>query len=208
MRDFVTDPKAIEQQSMNIIDNILGEKELDPAIKPIVKRVIHTTADFDFAENMIVSPGAVESARQALLAGGCPVVADTRMILAGISRPLLEPFYSQLACFVDTDRVKELAAERNITRSMANILLAAEQFPRGIYLIGNAPTALFELLRLADKGQVEPALVVGVPVGFVGAEESKEDLAKTDLPYICTRGRKGGSPVAVAIFHAILHMIR
>lgn len=207
MRNFTADPKAIEQQSMNIIENILGEKEFDPEIKPIIKRVIHTTADFDYAEITVVSPKAYSSTRKALLRGNCPVVTDTRMIAAGISRPLLEPFGSEVSCFVDTGEVKELVRGKNVTRSMANIRLAAEKFPEGIYLIGNAPTALFELLRLVKKGRMAPALVVGVPVGFVGAEESKEDLMKTGLPYICTRGRKGGSPVAVAVFHALLHMI-
>ncbi len=207
MRDFITDPKTIEQQSMMIIDNILGQKEIDPDIKPIIKRIIHTTADFDFAEITVISPNALTRAREALSRGRCPVVTDTKMIAAGISRPLLKPFGSEVACFVDTDEVKELARESKITRSMANIRLAAARYPQGIYLIGNAPTALFEIIRLVQKGQMAPALVVGVPVGFVGAEESKEDLMETDLPYISTRGRKGGSPVAVAVFHAILHMI-
>ncbi len=207
MRDFITDPKTIEQQSMMIIENILGQKNIDSRIKPIIKRIIHTTADFDFAEITVVSPNALASAGEALHRGNCPIVTDTKMIAAGISRPLLEPFGSEVACFVDTEEVKELALKKKITRSMANIHKAAVQYPRGIYLIGNAPTALFEIIRLVQKGQMDPALVVGVPVGFVGAEESKEDLMGTDLPYISTRGRKGGSPVAVAILHALLRMI-
>ncbi len=207
MRDFITDPKTIEEQSMIIIDNILGQKEIDPGIRPIVKRVIHTTADFDFAEITVVSPNALSSTQSALQRGNCPVVTDTRMIAAGISRRLLEPFGCEVACFVNSDEVSVMAEEKKITRSMANIRLAARQYPQGIYLIGNAPTALFELLRMVRTGEMSPALVVGVPVGFVGAEESKEDLMQTDLPYICTRGRKGGSPVAVAIFHALLHML-
>jgi len=207
MRDFIQDPKTIEQQSMTIIDNILGQKEIDPAIRPMVKRVIHTTADFDFADITVVSPRALPRFREAFTRGNCPVVTDTRMIAAGISRRLLEPYGSEVACFVDTDRVQELARDKGITRSMANIRVAAEQYPGGIYLIGNAPTALFELLRLVGAGSMDPALVVGVPVGFVGAEEAKEDLMQTDLPYVCTRGRKGGSPVAVAVFHALLQLL-
>jgi len=205
-RGFLLDPVEIEKQSMRIITELLGERAFAPHEAQIVKRIIHATADFDFADSTVISPGALESARQALLRGSCLLSADTRMIVSGVNRGLLDKFGARLECFVDSEEARKMAAEKGITRSMANIRLCARSNREGIYLIGNAPTALYELLDLAAAGTIRPALVIGVPLGFVGAAESKEELMKTALPHISTRGRKGGSPVAVAILHALMYM--
>lgn len=206
-KEFLTDPLKIESQSMKIIKEALGKRPFLPHEERIIKRIIHATADFDFADITVISPGALESARQALQKGNCLLSADTMMIASGVNKGLLDKFGARLECFVSGDEVKRMAAEKGITRSMANIRVCARSNKEGIYLIGNAPTALFELLELAEAGIVRPSLVIGVPVGFVGAEESKEELMKTALPHISTKGRKGGSTVAVAILHALLHMM-
>jgi precorrin-8X/cobalt-precorrin-8 methylmutase len=207
MREFLTDPGEIEEQSMKIITELLGDKVFDPEEEKIIKRIIHATADFEFAGITVISRGAVESARQALLGGTCLLSADTRMIASGVNKGLLKKLGARLECFVDDEEVKKIARDCGITRSMANIRVSARYNRAGIYLIGNAPTALYEVLNLVEAGTICPALVIGVPVGFVGAAESKEELMKTGLPYISTRGRKGGSTVAVAILHALVYMI-
>ncbi len=204
MEDFLADPQEIESRSMEIIEEILGDKSFAPGEAEIVKRIIHTTADFDFASITVVSHGALEGARRALLRGGCRMTADTQMIVSGVDRALLEEFGARLDCFVGDEETRRMAREAGITRSMANIRRAAAVNKEGFYIIGNAPTALYEVLRLAAEGHINPALVIGVPVGFVGAAESKEMLMCSSLPYVSTRGRKGGSPVAVAALHALL----
>jgi precorrin-8X/cobalt-precorrin-8 methylmutase len=206
---FLKDPEQIERQSMKIISELLGDKTdktFDPAEGRIIKRIIHTTADFDFAGTTVISPGALESARHALLQGNCFLTADTQMIAAGVNKPLLEALGGSLSCFVAEEKIKESALEGAITRSMANIRYSARYNREGIYLIGNAPTALYEVLRLSEAQEICPALVIGVPVGFVGAEEAKEELLKSSLPHISTKGRKGGSTVAVAIMNALLQL--
>lgn len=206
MREFLTDPGEIEEQSMKIITELLGDKVFGPEEEKIIKRIIHATADFDFAGITVISRGAVKSARQALQGGNCLLSADTRMIVSGANKGLLKKLGARLECFVDDEEVRNIAADCGITRSMANIRVSAGYNREGIYLIGNAPTALYEVLNLVEAGKIHPALVIGVPVGFVGAAESKEELMKSDLPFICTRGRKGGSTVAVAILHALLNI--
>lgn len=207
MKIFETNPAAIEEKSMAMIDELLGEKQLEPRERPLLKRIIHSTADFDFAQLLVVSPGAIDSALTAFSAKNCAVVTDTKMVAAGINRGLLEAAGAFTDCLVDREEVRREAEALGLTRSMVNIRHAVRSYPRGIYVIGNAPTALYELLRLIREGAADPALVVGVPVGFVEAAESKEELLQSKVPCIATRGRKGGSTVAVAVVNALLKML-
>ncbi len=208
MRDYITDPVAIEEKSMLIIDQILGDKKakFSSLEIPLLKRVIHTTADFEYADLLAFSPGAIEAGLAHMQEGSRVIVADTNMIAAGVNKKLLAGFDSSVQCFVALEETRQEAAANGLTRSMVNIRRAVEKYPRAIFAIGNAPTALYELLRLVGEQKAAPALVIGVPVGFVEAEESKEELIKSKLPYISVRGRKGGSTVAVAIINALLRM--
>lgn len=206
MYKFITDPEQIENKSMEIIAEILGEHNFSAGEESVIKRIVHTTADPEYASLTCFSPGALEAASGALHQSPCQLVTDTQMIAAGINKSLLERCSGSVNCFVGDEEVRLEATGEGITRSMAAVRKAAGMFPRGIYIIGNAPTALFELLQLVEKGQLAPALVIGVPVGFVGAAESKEALEASNLPYITVRGRKGGSTVAVAITNALLKL--
>jgi precorrin-8X/cobalt-precorrin-8 methylmutase len=197
----ILEPRAIEAESFAIIDREVGPHGYDVLEWPVVRRIIHTTADFDFAAATCFAPGAV-LAGIAALQRGARIFCDTSMVLAGISKPRLNHFGCAIECHVADRDVAAAASAAGVTRS----LLATRKGAAGgceIFLIGNAPTALFELLRLAAAGEVRPALVVGVPVGFVGAAESKEALLATDLPFITCRGRKGGSAIAAAVLNAL-----
>jgi len=152
------------------------------------------------------SPGAIAAGLKAFKDGNQVVVADTNMIVSGVNKGLLSAYGSKVECLVAEEETRREALAAGVTRSMINIRRAAEKFPGAIYAIGNAPTALYELLQLIEEGRVHPALVVGVPVGFVEAEESKEALLQSGVPHIVIRGRKGGSTVAVAIINAILKL--
>ncbi len=208
MKSFCTDPEAIESKSMAIIENTLGQaaEQFDPKSLTLVKRVIHTTADFEYADLMAISPGAIEAGIAELSEGGQVLVADTNMICAGINKAFLQRFGARAECLVALQSTREEALKHGLTRSMVNIRRAVEIYPKALYIIGNAPTALYELLRLYNENKVEPALVVGVPVGFVEAEESKEELLGSKVPHITVRGRKGGSTVAVAIVNGLLKL--
>ncbi|AMV73407.1 precorrin-8X methylmutase [Desulfuromonas carbonis] len=197
----IVDPAAIEAHSFDIIDDEVGPHGYDRQQWPVVRRIIHTTADFEFATSTFFAPGAVAAGLEALRSGA-GICCDTNMVLAGVNKPRLARFGSSIACHVADPEVAAQARAAGITRS---ILALRKGVAAGcaIYLIGNAPTALFELLRLAAAGAVAPALVVGVPVGFVGAAESKEALLASNLPFITCRGRKGGSAIAAAILNAL-----
>lgn len=198
----ILDPSAIEAESFAIIEREVGAHGFDHRQWPVVRRIIHTTADFDFARTTCFSPGAVEAGIDALRQGA-RILGDTHMVLAGVNKPRLAALGGDIRCHVADADVAAQARDLGITRSiLATRKGVAEGC--GIYLIGNAPTALFELLHLAERGDVSPALVVGVPVGFVGAEESKEALFASDLPFITCRGRKGGSAIAAAILNALM----
>jgi precorrin-8X/cobalt-precorrin-8 methylmutase len=198
----ILDPSAIEAESFAIIDREVGEHGYDRRQWPVVRRIIHTTADFDFARTTCFSPGAVE-AGIAALRQGVPVLGDTNMVLAGVNKTRLAAFGGEIRCHVADSDVAAQARALGITRSILATRKGVEA-GCGIYLIGNAPTALFELLSLAKAGLARPALVVGVPVGFVGAEEAKEALFASGLPFITCRGRKGGSAIAAAILNALM----
>jgi precorrin-8X/cobalt-precorrin-8 methylmutase len=199
---IISDPAAIEAESFRIIDAEVGAHPYDDRQWPVVRRIIHTTADFDFAATTCFSPGAVAGGVAALRRGE-RVLADTQMVVAGVNKARLGAFGSEIACHVADAEIARQARAAGVTRSKLAMRRGVAQ-ECGIFLVGNAPTALFELLELARAGVARPALIVGVPVGFVGAAEAKEALLASELPFICCRGRKGGSAIAAAILNALL----
>lgn len=203
MRFDTMDPQKIEQRSFEIIEQEL-KRELDPIQKPVIKRVIHTTADFSYADTLCFSPQAVEKGLEAIR-GGASIVTDTNMGKAGISKQTLAGFGGQVHCFMADADVAGEAKRRGVTRAAVSMEKAAGLGEDFIFAIGNAPTALIRLRELIDEGRIHPRLVIGVPVGFVNVAEAKEYLMEADVPYIVARGRKGGSNVAAAICNALLY---
>lgn len=202
---IITDPMEIEKQSMEII-----EKGLPAGIpqenKAVVKRVIHCTADFDYASNLAFSQGAVQKAFSALR-NGCTIVTDTQMALSGINKAAAAKLGCKLLCFMSDPEVAKEAEEKGCTRAAVSMEKAAALDSPLLFAIGNAPTALLKLRELIDAKAVYPLLVIGVPVGFVNVIESKEAIMETDVPYIIAKGRKGGSNVAAAIVNALMYQI-
>ncbi len=192
----------IEAESFRIITEELGETGLAHAELSILKRVIHTTADFEFRDLLAISPGAI-AAGVAAIAGGAPVITDVNMVASGITPARLARFGVRTTCATASAEAARLAEKEGITRTAAAMRLSADALDGAVVAIGNAPTALRELLRLVGETGVRPALVVGVPVGFVGAAESKDELMASGIEFIATRGRKGGSTVAAAIVNAL-----
>jgi len=202
----IVKPMEIEKRSFEIITELLGDRELDPENAPVIKRVIHTTADFDYADNLRFSAHAVQKGIEALR-GGCDIVTDTQMARAGINKTVLGRLGGQAHCFMSDPDVALEAQERGVTRAAVSMERAAALEKPCIFAIGNAPTALFSLRDLLEAGRLAPALVVGVPVGFVNVVESKERIMEAGVPYIVSQGRKGGSGVAAAICNAMLYQI-
>ncbi|KAB0665730.1 precorrin-8X methylmutase [Oryzomonas japonica] len=204
MDSLTMKPEAIEAESFRIIDQEAGEHGWPEAEWQVVRRSIHTSADFEYAGSMVFSDGAVAKA-VAAIKSGCAIVTDTNMALSGIGKARLAPFGCRVSCHVADPDVAEAARHDGITRSIAAMRKAVATLDNRIFVIGNAPTALFELLRLVGEGTAHPALIIGLPVGFVGAEESKNALAATDgsIPFITNMGRKGGSNVAAAVVNAL-----
>lgn len=200
-------PMDIEKRSFEIITELLGDRRLDPENELVIKRVIHTSADFDYADNLVFSPHAVSKGIEALRAG-CDIVTDTQMAKAGINKTILGSLGGEVHCFMSDPDVAQEAKERGVTRAIVSMERAASLPKPCIYAIGNAPTALISLYEQIKAGKVKPALIIGVPVGFVNVVESKELILGTDLPYIVARGRKGGSNVAAAICNALLYQIQ
>lgn len=193
----------IERESFRIIGAEMDESRFTALELPIVKRVIHSTADFDFQEIIRFSPGAV-SAGMGAIKNGRNIITDVKMVDAGITRGRLKPFGVEVYCFSSDDDVARASEREGLTKTAASMRKAARFMEGGIVAVGNAPTALAELLRLVREGAPAPALVVGVPVGFVGAKESKEELQRSGCEYITAAGRKGGSTVAAAITNALI----
>lgn len=204
--NYVKEPKTIEKNSFEIITEELGDKKFDEKEGKVVKRVIHTTADFEYADILEIHEDAIESGINALK-NGCDIYADTGMVLSGINKRVLGELGGQVCNFVHDEDVVIEAKKREITRSMVAIEKAMNNKNIKIFAIGNAPTALFTLKEKIEKGMPKPDLIIGVPVGFVGAAESKEIIKDLGVPYIVTNGRKGGSTVAAAIVNALLYMI-
>ena len=197
-------PADIEERSMEIIGQELGERVFPADQLPVIKRVIHTSADFDYADNLVFSAGAVEQGIAAIK-GGCTIVTDTQMAFSGVNKRVLEKFGGKAVCFMSDPDVAAEAKERGETRATVSMERAAALEGPVILAVGNAPTALVRACQLMDEGKFRPALVIGVPVGFVNVVESKELLLTMDVPRIVARGRKGGSNVAAAICNALLY---
>ena len=201
-------PMDIEKRSFEIITELLGDTPIAPENELVVKRVIHTSADFDYAKNLTFSEGAVAKGIAALR-GGCDIVTDTQMAKAGINKTILASLGGEVHCFMSDADVAAEAKERGVTRAFVSMERAAALPKPCIFAIGNAPTALFSLENLMEADKLHPALIIGVPVGFVNVVESKERIIEAAAaPYIVSRGRKGGSNVAAAICNAMLYQIR
>lgn len=196
-------PGAIQEQSFAIIDAAVDLSSFSPREQAVVRRCIHAAGDFEIAKHICFSPGAADTGI-ALAGKSAPVFADVRMVEAGISKAALSKLALNVHIFVDSREAAELAAEKGWTRSEAAVWLSREIIDGGIAVIGNAPTALWKILELAEKGIARPGLVIGMPVGFVGAAESKRALVSSDLTYISCTGTRGGSPLAVAALNAVL----
>ncbi|HZG17260.1 MAG TPA: precorrin-8X methylmutase [Candidatus Bathyarchaeia archaeon] len=195
-------PQEIEDLSFQIIKEELGEHPFTAEQFPVVQRVIHASADFDLGRSLQFHPDAIHAGIRAIRSGKL-VVADVQMIQAGISKNRIEKFGGEVKVYISDPDVMEEAKRLNTTRAIISIRKAIKEAEGGIFAIGNAPTALLELIRLVKEGEAKPGLIVGMPVGFVSAAESKEELAKLDVPFITNIGRKGGSPVTVAAVNAI-----
>lgn len=202
-------PEEIEKRSFKILSEELDRRgiELPEEEAMITKRVIHTSADFDYAKTMTYTPGAVKTVKE-LLRNGADIVTDTNMALAGINKRTLALFGGTARCFMADEMVTKTAKERNTTRAAVSMELASRIEKPVVFSIGNAPTALIRIYELMEETGWHPAFVIGVPVGFVNVEYSKELILKSGIPCIVNRGRKGGSNVAAAICNAILYELR
>ena len=202
-------PSEIEGRSFEIIGQELDAMGISiPEDKAfLIKRAIHTTADFDYAKTLYFSEDAIPRAKE-LLKAGATIVTDTNMALAGINKKTLEGFGGKAVCFMADEEVAREAKERGLTRAAVSMERASKLEGPVIFAIGNAPTALVALREMMDKGQYRPSFVIGVPVGFVNVEAAKERIIETDIPCIVNRGRKGGSNVAAAICNAIIYDLR
>lgn len=199
-------PGMIERRSFEIITQELGNRTFPKEQDAIIKRVIHTSADFDYADTLCFSPHAVEMAHEALQNGAC-IVTDTQMAKAGINKKTLAKYGGEVFCFMSDADVAEQAAAQGITRAAISMQKAATLDRDLIFAIGNAPTALVQLYELIEQKKIAPKFIIGVPVGFVNVVAAKELIMKTDVPYIVARGRKGGSNVAAAICNALLYQM-
>ncbi len=202
----IVKPMDIEKRSMEIITGLLGDRSFPADQAPVVKRVIHTTADFDYADNLVFSPDAVRLGLEALKSG-CDIVTDTQMARSGINKTILAKLGGQVYCFMSDPDVAAEAKERGVTRATVSMEKAAKLEKPCIFAVGNAPTALIALHELMEAKKISPALVIGVPVGFVNVVESKELILGSGVPHIVARGRKGGSNVAAAICNAMLYQL-
>ena len=205
MRQMTALGRSIEDGSFAIIDDEAGAHGFPPREWQVVRRVIHATADFEFKTLMRLSPGAVDAGVRALR-GGCPILVDVNMIAAGLNAERLASYGCVVRSYISDPDVIATAKERNSTRAIESMRKAHREgtLDGAVVAIGNAPTALLEIVRLVREEAARPALVIGVPVGFVSAAESKEAVLESGVEHIVARGRKGGSPIAVAIIHALL----
>lgn len=201
-------PMEIEKRSFEIITRELEEqgKILKPETELIIKRCIHTSADFDYADNLVFSEHGVEEALAAI-SSGVSIITDTQMAKAGINKKALARYGGEVHCFMSDEDVAEVAKRNGSTRAAASMEKAAALGGDFIYAIGNAPTALVRLYELIQEKKIKPRLIIGVPVGFVNVVQSKELILQTEVPYIVARGRKGGSNIAACICNALLYML-
>ncbi|AQZ48972.1 cobalt-precorrin-8X methylmutase CbiC [Paenibacillus larvae subsp. larvae] len=206
---YIKDPKLIEEKSFEIIQEIITQTRPEYAFRNreeelVMKRAIHTTADFDYLDNLVFTHDALAKIRETIRHGGM-IFTDTNMALSGMNKRILDQYGCRYRCYVNEPETAEIAKQQGITRSMTGIQLAAREEERKLFVIGNAPTAVYKILEMADAGKLDAEAVVGVPVGFVGAAESKEALYESDIPAVVARGRKGGSNLAAAIINAVLY---
>ena len=201
--------QGIEDESMQIIDDEVGPHQYDKFQWPIVRRVIHATADFDFAEKnkIIFHKDAVMNGINALKEG-CSIVVDVNGVIGGMNKQNPKDFGNKVICNISDPDIAERAKKENKTRSQISMRAAASEMNGGIVIIGNAPTALLEVIQMISEGIAKPALIIGIPVGFVAAAESKEKLQTIDVPYITNAGRKGGSSCAASIVNALFKLSR
>lgn len=199
----IVDPNEIEARSFKIIDGLLKDVHLPKPKKDIVKRVIHTTADCHYARDLLFSLRAIEAGISAIRQGA-NIVVDSSMVKAGINKEITTRFNNKIICRINDKDVRRKALRLNLTRAIIAARKSREEMKGAIVAVGNAPTALFEICELVESAVTRPALIVGVPVGFVGAVESKRRLRASKIPYITNKTRKGGSTVAAAIVNALL----
>ena len=204
--EFIQNPRAIEDTSMDIIEQCLPWlREFPEGERQIIRRIVHTTGDPAIAELIKIHPDAVAAGLKALRDGKA-IFTDVQMLRSGISPVRLEEFGIETMCLIKEPEVVAEAKRTGKTRAMIAMAKAAPKLDGGVIAIGNAPTALFELCAMIQRGEIKPALVVGTPVGFVGAKESKELLVETPVPYVTIEGTRGGSTIAVAALNALLKL--
>ena len=201
--------QEIEDESMQIIESEIGSHSYDEMEWPIVRRIIHSTADFDFArENkLLFHKDAISNGINALK-NGCSIVTDVNGVIGLMNKQNPKDFGNNLICNISEPSLMESAKKVGKTRAQMSMRVAEKEIDGGIVVVGNAPTALLEVMEMVREGLVKPALVIGMPVGFVSAVESKDELSKTDIPFITNIGRKGGSPCASAIINALYKLLR
>ena len=201
--------QSIEDESMQIIENEIGSHSYNEQEWPIVRRIIHSTADFDFARDnkIIFHKDAIKNGLKALK-NGSSIVVDVNGIIGLLNKQNPKDFGNNVICNISEPSIMEAAKEAGKTRAQMSMRIAKEDMNGGIVVVGNAPTALLEVIEMVREGITKPALVIGIPVGFVSAVESKEELAKMDIPFITNHGRKGGSPCAAAIVNALYKLLR
>jgi len=200
---IINAPKAIESESFGIIEKYFGGKNIPSATRDIVRRVIHATADFNYLPGLVFHPKAVKAGIRAINAGK-PIIVDVNMVKAGVNKNISAEFGVKVICSVDDKGVIRHSSRLGATRTALAMRRSAKLMDGAIVAVGNAPTALFEICDLVESDLAKPALIIGVPVGFVGAVESKKKLRTLTVPYITNRSRRGGSAVAVAITNALL----
>jgi len=201
--------QSIEDESMQIIENEIGSHSYNEQEWPIVRRVIHSTADFDFAKDnkIIFHKDAIKNGLEALK-NGSSIVVDVNGIIGLLNKQNPKDFRNNVICNISEPSIMEAAKETGKTRAQMSMRIAKEDMNGGIVVVGNAPTALLEVMEMIREGITKPALVIGIPVGFVSAVESKDELSRTDIPFITNQGRKGGSPCAAAIVNALYKLLR
>ena len=201
--------QSIEDESMQIIENEIGNHPYNEQEWPIVRRIIHSTADFDFARDnkIIFQKDAIKNGLEALK-NGSSIVVDVNGIIGLLNKQNPKDFGNNVICNISEPSIMEAAKEAGKTRAQMSMRIAKEDMNGGIVVVGNAPTALLEVMEMIREGITKPALVIGIPVGFVSAVESKDELSRMDIPFITNQGRKGGSPCASAIVNALYKLVR
>lgn len=201
-KPLTVQPQEIEDKSFQIITEELGEHPFSKEQYPIVQRVIHASADFELGRSLVFHPEAVQAGIEAIQ-NGEKLIADVQMVQVGIGKDRIRKYGGDVLVYISDPDVMEEAKRLNTTRAIISMRKATREAEGGIYAIGNAPTALLELIRLVKEGLAKPSLIIGMPVGFVSAAESKDELRKLDIPFITNIGRKGGSTIVVAAVNAL-----